>query len=83
MNLFQDILSKIKKDLDAKSLDISLVSKIISDIVGVEISKDKIKQKGSHIFLNISPTLKSKLILKRQDIISAFQKNNLNIKSFS
>lgn len=83
MNLFQNILLKIKKDLDLKNADLNLVSKILTKILGTEISPDKIKQKGTHIFLNISPTIKTKLILKRQDIILAFKENNLNIKSFS
>lgn len=83
MNVFQTILSELKKKIDAKHASTEIVARIISEQIGFTIDPSFVVQKGSHIQVRVSPTIKMQITLKRQDILLALQKEGYSISSVS
>lgn len=83
MNLFQSILSDLKKKIDAKHANTEVVARIISDSLGITIAPSAITKRGTHISLRIPATVKMRLTIKRQEILLALQKEGFSIFSIS
>lgn len=77
MNLFSSIIDQIVSKLTNSELKIKEIKESIGQIIGFEINQDQIKIKDSVIFLNISPTIKTKILFKKQEIIKALNKFNI------
>lgn len=83
MNVFQTILSELKKKIDAKHANTEIVARIISEQIAFPIDSSFIIQKGTHIQVRVSPTIKMQITLKRQAILLALQKQGYSITSIS
>lgn len=77
MNLFSSIIDQIVSRLTGNELKIKEIKESIGQIIGFEINQDQIKIKDSVVFLNISPTVKTKILFKKQEIIKALNKFNI------
>lgn len=83
MNIFQNILADIKKKIDAKHVNSEVVARIVGEKIGYKITPEMIIQKEGHIKINIPPTVRMQLMIKRQDIILALNKEGFKISSIS
>lgn len=83
MDLFQSILANIKQKIDKETLATETIAAIISKAAGITIDKTMIVQRGSHITLKVSPTIKSAVLFKRLQILEAFKKEGFSIVSIS
>jgi hypothetical protein len=64
----KDLLSKWSGILLSEEVKLEAVSRIISEIIGVEIKKDQVKIKNSVIYLDIRPIYKNEIFLKQEKI---------------
>lgn len=83
MDLFQSILANIKQKIDKETFATETIAAIISKTAGITIDKTMIVQRGSHITLKVSPTIKSAVLFKRPQILEAFKKEGFSIVSIS
>ena len=73
INNISKLLEKFKKlkpsDLFVKEAFIDVIKEVLS----VEISKEEITVSGSNLFLNVHPTLKSEIFLKKKAILESLE----------
>lgn len=74
MSLFNTILEQLTKSLQGKELYKDEIVKGINTIIGINIKPDQIKIKENKIFINVSPTIKTVIYLKKQQILKALEK---------
>lgn len=78
MNLFSNTISEISKRLKGKELFKEDIAQIISLEVGSTIKPDEVQIKSGVLFLNISPTLKSIVYIKKQKILKSLKSFRIN-----
>lgn len=79
MSLFKDLLGDITKRLYGQELKKEAIAQEITSIIGVSIKPDQIKIKEKTIFFSLSPTIKSKIYLKKTNLIELLKKYDIDI----
>lgn len=69
MSLFKNALLEISKKLRNKESYKDDISRIVSSEVGVVVSADNLQTNNGVLFINTSPTIKSAILLKKQEIL--------------
>lgn len=77
MSLFHNLLSELSKKIQGNEFFKDNIAKDISGVLGIDISPDQIKINKGEIFLNISPTLKTLVNLKKESLIISLKKYNI------
>jgi hypothetical protein len=78
MSLFKDILGDITKRLYGQEIVKEEITKEVSLIVGIPIKIDQIQIKEKTAFFSVSPTIKSKIYLKKTELLNMFKKYNID-----
>ncbi len=73
MDQFQAALSAITKKIQDASVFKEEISRILSEILIVPIQEDAIKVKNNSIFVQVSPTVKTALTLKKKAILKRLE----------
>lgn len=81
-NPISNFLDKFKKILFEKETVYKVISEIITKHLAYTINSSKITLKGSVIYLQGSPMLKSEVLLHKKDILSDIE-NTLGTKRFT
>lgn len=74
MSLFNNILDQITKSLQNKENYKEDIVKEINNIIGIKISSDQIRIKDNKIFFSVSPTIKTVIFLKKNQLITVLKK---------
>ncbi len=77
MNLFNSILEELSKKIEGAEIYKEEVSLVISRLLNININPDQISIKNGVLFLNVSPTIKSALLLKKEVLIKELSKFNI------
>jgi hypothetical protein len=77
MNLFNSILEELSKKIKGAEIYKEEVSLVISRLLNININPDQIAIKNGTLFLNVSPTIKSALLLKKEMLIKELSKFNI------
>ena len=77
MNLFNSILEELSKKIKGAEIYKEEVSLVISRLLNININPDQISIKNGTLFLNVSPTIKSALLLKKEVLIKELSKFNI------
>lgn len=77
MSLFSSILEELTKKLYSGEQSKKEVSEIVSTIVGITISPDQITIKNGTLFLSISPTIKTVVLLRKQKLLEGLQRYSI------
>ena len=77
MTLFSSIINDLISKIGDGEKNKELISKEISDIININILTDQIKIKNNTIILNVSPTIKTSIILKKKLILNSLKKFNI------
>ncbi len=77
MNLFNSILEELSKKIKGAEIYKEEVSLVISKLLNININSDQISIKKGVLFLNVSPTIKSALLLKKEVLIKELSKFNI------
>ncbi len=78
MNLFQSLLGEITKKLQGTEIHKDSISKELTEIVGFSIHPDQVMIRDKKVFISLSPTLKTKFLLKRSSIETALKKYGIH-----
>lgn len=73
MTLFQDILSKLSQQLQGSQGDTHHIAQSISECIGIDIDPDCITIKDHSIYLLVSPTIKSTVLLKQKALLQCLK----------
>lgn len=79
MNLFQKTLEQLSNKILGAANYKKDVADEISKLLGVKILEDQITIKEKTIYIKVSPTIKTALILKKNSILDFLKKHNINI----
>ncbi len=74
MSLFNNILDQITRSLQNKENYKEDVVREINNIIGIKISSDQVKIKDNKIFFSVSPTIKTVIFLKKNQLITVLKK---------
>jgi len=70
----KDLLLKFNNLLVSENLKIEAIKKVLFEIINLEIKNEDIKIKKGIVYLNIKPTYKSEIFLKKDKITSELEK---------
>lgn len=73
MSLFSSILSELSKKIQGAELFKNDIAQIVSDTVGVSITKDQLEIKEGKLFISVSPTIKTKILFKKDNLLQRLQ----------
>lgn len=79
MSLFSSILDELSKKLQKGEQYKKEISKDIEEIIGITVLPDQIIIKNKTLFISVSPTIKTVILLKKQKLLE--QLKQYNIKS--
>ena len=79
MSLFNEILSEVSKHLKANESNKKDIAEAISVEIGTVVKVDEIKIKDGTLFINVSPTLKSLIYLRRKKILEKLKVFSINL----
>lgn len=79
MSLFSSILDELSKKLQKGEQYKKEISKDIEEIIGATVLPDQIIIKNKTLFISVSPTIKTVILLKKQKLLE--QLKQYNIKS--
>lgn len=79
MNLFQDILEKIKISLNDKSDFKESILEEINNISPKKLNIDDILIKNNTLHININPTLKMAILLQKTKLLNNFKEKKIPI----
>jgi hypothetical protein len=77
MNLFNSLLEELSKKIKGNELYKNDISLEIKNILGISINPDQISIKNGTLFINVSPTIRSAILLKKESLIKALSKYNI------
>lgn len=77
MSLFSSILEELTKKLHSGEQSKKEISETVSEVIGISISPDQISVKNGALFLSISPTIKTVVLLRKQKLLEVLQKYNI------
>lgn len=77
MSLFSSIINQIVNKLNTNEFKKEEIIKELTSIINIQIKQDEIEIKNSIIFLNISPTIKTSVLLKKGFIIKHLERFNI------
>ena len=74
INNIKGLLERFKKLKPTDTFVKEAFIETLNEVMNVEINKDEITVSGSNIFLNVHPTLKSEIFLKKRAILELLEK---------
>ncbi len=74
MSLFQSLLEELSKKIKGTELHKNSISKDISEVLSIVILPDQLKIKNGEIFINVSPTIKTVIKLKKGALLTVVGK---------
>lgn len=74
MTLFSSIIEDLVSKLNKKEKNKEVLASEITKTIGIQISPDQISVKDSTLILNISPTIKSNILLKKELILKTLER---------
>ncbi len=77
MSLFQKILADITKKINSNKEYKEDIAQKLSTITGIPIKDTQIEVKNGVLFISVSPTIKSVIRLKQQDILRLVKEYNI------
>lgn len=77
MDLFQSILTGIKKKLDSENDQCEKIARIASEVLGMTVVATMVVYKKSNIQLKLPPTARMALNLKRPELLQALQREGI------
>lgn len=77
MDLFQTTLAALSKKLHGASLYKKDIATTVSALLHVSISEDAISIKNKKIYIHVSPTIKTALLLKKSAILKELEKYDI------
>lgn len=80
MYLESDLFKKYFKKRDKELQQKEIVQKVILEIIGIEISLDRIQIKNQQLTFLISPIQKNELLLHKEDISKKLEEQNIHFK---
>lgn len=81
MSLFHTILSELTKKLSNEEEKKDIIAQEITEVLHIPINKDELFLSKKGLFLNVSPTKKAALYLKKEAIKDILSKHNLLLLS--
>lgn len=79
MDLFQTTLAALSKKLHGASLYKKDIAETLSQLLTVPISEDALSIKEGKVYIHVSPTIKTALLLKKSAALKELQKYNITI----
>lgn len=79
MSLFHDILSNLQKKFQNNQERNSEIAAIISSIINTQVSEKQLTIKKGTVYLQVPPTIKMTVLLKKEKIITACREKNIPI----
>ena len=76
----KDLLQRFEKILGHEVVKIGLIQDVIKNLVGIDVTKDHIKIKGTTLVLNIKPIYKNEILLKKSAIFQSLKEQGLRIE---
>ncbi|HEY4477673.1 MAG TPA: hypothetical protein VJB09_00150 [Candidatus Paceibacterota bacterium] len=76
----KDLLQRFEKILGHEVVKIGLIQDVIKNLVGIDVTKDHIKIKGTTLVLNIKPIYKNEILLKKSAILQSLKEQGLRIE---
>lgn len=77
MSLFHNLLTELSNKIKGKEFYKDSISKEISDALGISIKPDQLVIKNNQVFLNVSPTIKTVIKLKKDVLLKKIGKFNI------
>lgn len=75
MNNLDGFLKKFKTALGVLNLEKSLISETVSTVLGIQLPEGAITLKNNVVHVGGSPTLRSQIFLKKNQILESFKKH--------
>ncbi|MBI2631126.1 hypothetical protein HYW73_02845 [Candidatus Nomurabacteria bacterium] len=69
----KDLLSRFSNILLSEEGKKESVRKIVGEVIGIDIQKEKIKIKNNVIYLNVKPIYKNEIFLKQEKIFTKLE----------
>ena len=69
MDKLSSFLQKFTQILSSKESLVSVVKDVLLKEVGIDVDKENISVRGGHLTLNISPTIKTQIFMRKDSIL--------------
>lgn len=77
MDIFKTLLSDLSKKIHKKSLYKKEVVETIVRIIGIPLTEDIVSIKDNTLFIRVSPTIKSAILLKKKELLESLSKYSI------
>jgi len=78
-----DFLAKFKKLAANSAHERETIARAIKNATSFDIPEDSFKKSGSVLYINIHPTIKSEIFLRKETILAALKKEGISISNIS
>ena len=78
-SLFQNLLSQLEEKISKKNSVHEKIAKIVSEVLHTTITADQITLQDTTIRIKTAPTAKMALMLNKEKIITALQKEGIDV----
>lgn len=79
MNLFQSVLAELSKKIHSASLYKKDIAETLSTLLAVPINEDQVIVKGTAVYIHVSPTIRTALVLKKKAVLEGLKKYNITL----